>query len=77
MEIHPEKLQAREEKYRAIWAQCDLRNDRMRAATGVSFRPFDESLRDCVESLLTVAEIKPVARVTNDLINQLREEAGD
>jgi nucleoside-diphosphate-sugar epimerase len=62
VEVHPEKLKAREEKYRAIWAQCDLRNDRIRAATGVSFRPFDESLRDCVESLLTVAKIKQVVR---------------
>lgn len=62
VEVHPEKLQAREEKYRAIWAQCDLRNDRIRAVTGVSFRPFDESLRDCVESLQSVAKIKPVVR---------------
>ena len=27
----------------------------MREATGITFRPFDESLRDCVESLLAVA----------------------
>ncbi len=62
VEVHPEKLQAREQKYRAIWAQCDLRNERMRAVTGVTFRPFEESLRDCVESLLTVAGIEPVVR---------------
>ena len=62
VEVHPEKLQAREQKYRAIWAQCDLRNERMRAVTGVTFRPFEESLRDCVESLLTVARIEPVVR---------------
>ena len=62
VEVHPEKLQTREEKYRAIWSQCDLRNDRMRAVTGVSFRSFEESLRDCVESLMTVAKIKPVIR---------------
>ncbi len=62
VEVHPEKLQAREQKYRAIWAQCDLRNERMRAVTGVTFRPFEESLRDCVESLLTVAGIVPVVR---------------
>ena len=62
VEVHPEKLQTREEKYRAIWSQCDLRNDRMRAVTGVSFRSFEESLRDCVESLITVAKIKPVIR---------------
>ncbi len=62
VEIHPEKLQAREKKYRAIWAQCDLRNDRMKAVTGVSFRGFDESLMDCVESLIGVAKITPVKR---------------
>jgi nucleoside-diphosphate-sugar epimerase len=59
VEVHPEKLQAREAKYRAIWAQCDYRNDRMKAATGVTFRAFDESLRDCVESLIQVAHIEP------------------
>ena len=62
VEVHPEKLQTREKKYRAIWSQCDLRNDRMRAVTGVSFRSFEESLRDCVESLMNVAKIKPVIR---------------
>ena len=62
VEVHPEKLQVREQKYRAIWAQCDLRNERMRAVTGETFRPFEESLRDCVESLLTVAGIEPVVR---------------
>lgn len=61
-EVHPEKLKAREELYRRIWAQCDLRNDRIRAVTPVTFRPFDESLRDCVESLLTVGNVKPKLR---------------
>ncbi len=61
-DTHPERLQAREEEFRAIWAGCELRNDRMRAATGVRFRPFDESLRDCVESLLTVAKVEPKLR---------------
>ncbi|MDA0788183.1 MAG: NAD-dependent epimerase/dehydratase family protein [Proteobacteria bacterium] len=61
-EVHPEKLQAREEMYRRNWAQCDLRNDRIRAVTPVTFRPFDESLRDCVESLLTIGNVKPKLR---------------
>ena len=30
----------------------------MRIGVGVSFRPFDESLRDCVESLISVAGTK-------------------
>ena len=55
----PERIQAREAELRAIWAQLDLRNDRVRAATGVEFRPFEESLRDCVESLLSVGEVEP------------------
>ena len=49
---HPPEVKAREAELRAIWARCDVRNDRIRAVTGVRFRPFDESLRDCVESLL-------------------------
>lgn len=59
---HPEKLQARQAKYRAIWAGCDLRNERIQMVTDVSFRTFDESLRDCVESLLSVAGVTPVSR---------------
>ena len=38
---------------------CDLRNERIRALLGVEFRPWDVSLRDCVESLLAVAGVQP------------------
>ena len=55
----PERIQAREAEFRAIWAQCELRNDRIRAVTGVTFRPLDESIRDCVESLISVAGVRP------------------
>lgn len=58
----PDYIQERETKYRGIWAGCELRNDRIKAVTDVEFRPFDESLRDCVESLLTVAKVKPKLR---------------
>ena len=58
----PDRIKAREAEFRAIWAQCDLRNDRIKAVTDVEFRPFDESLRDCVESLLSVAKVKPKLR---------------
>jgi len=51
----PERIQAREAEFRAIWAQAELRNDRIRAVTGVAFRPLDDSLRDCVESLISIA----------------------
>lgn len=58
----PERLQAREEEFRAIWAGCELRNDRIRAVTDVTFRPLDVSIRDCVESLISVAKVKPKLR---------------
>ena len=53
----PERIQAREAEMRAIWAGCELRNDRIREVTDVTFRPLDESIRDCVESLLAVAKV--------------------
>lgn len=55
----PDRIKAREAELRAIWAGCELRNDRIRSVTSVAFRPFDESLRDCVESLLAVAKVQP------------------
>lgn len=58
----PERIQAREAEMRAIWAQCELRNDRICSVTGATFRPLDESIRDCVESLLSVAKVQPVLR---------------
>ncbi len=59
---HPERHQAREQEFRGIWAQIELRNDRMRAVTGQTFRPMDQSIRDCVESLISVAGVKPKLR---------------
>jgi hypothetical protein len=55
---HPDKIKPRKEEFRAIWSQCTLRNDRMQNVTGLTFRPFDESLRDCVESLIAVGDVK-------------------
>lgn len=60
----PERIQAREAEFRAIWAQCELRNDRIRTVTGVTFRPLDESIRDCVESLIAVAKVRPKVRAS-------------
>jgi nucleoside-diphosphate-sugar epimerase len=54
----PDRIKAREAEMRGIWWQTELRNDRIRAATGVSFRPLDESIRDCVESLLTIGKVR-------------------
>ena len=53
-----DRIKAREAEFRAIWALSDLRNDRMRAATGVTFRPLDESVRDCVESLIAIGGVQ-------------------
>jgi nucleoside-diphosphate-sugar epimerase len=55
----PEKVRAKEAYFRAIWAGCELRNDRIRETLGIEFRPLDVSIRDCVESLLSAAKVKP------------------
>ncbi len=54
----PDRIKEREAEFRSIWAGCILRNDRVRAATSVTFRPLDLSLRDCVESLVSVAKVE-------------------
>jgi nucleoside-diphosphate-sugar epimerase len=53
-----DRLKAREAEFRTIWAGCILRNDRIRAVVPVTFRPLDNSIRDCVESLLSVAKVE-------------------
>jgi nucleoside-diphosphate-sugar epimerase len=58
----PERIQAREAEMREIWAGCELRNDRIREVVPITFRSLDESIRDCVESLLQVAKVQPVLR---------------
>ena len=50
---------AEEEGLRAIWAQTQLRNDRITSVTGVTFRPLEESVRDCVESLMSIGGVEP------------------
>ena len=58
----PDKVKAREAQFRAIWSGCELRNDRIKGALGMEFRSLDESIRDCVESLITIGGVKPVRR---------------
>ena len=58
----PDRWKAREEEFRAIWAGLTLRNDRIRAAIPITFRPLDDSVRDCVESQLAIAGIEPNRR---------------
>ena len=47
---------------RAIWAGCELRTDRVKSVTGIEFRALDISIRDCVESLISVAGVQPQLR---------------
>jgi len=54
----PERLRAREAEFRSIWAGCILRNDRIRSVVPITFRPLDDSIRDCVESLLSIAGVQ-------------------
>lgn len=58
----PDRIKAREAELRAIWAGIELRNERIRSVVPIRFRPLDESLRDCVESLLSVAKVQPVLK---------------
>ena len=58
----PERWKEREQEFRSIWGGLTLRNDRIRAAVPTEFRPLDDSLRDCVESLIAVAGVVPNRR---------------
>ncbi len=58
VDAFPDRIKAREAEFRAIWSLCDLKNERIRAAAGVTFRPLDASIRDCVESLIAVAGVR-------------------
>ncbi len=54
----PDHIKAREGELRSIWQGLDLRNDRARSILGMEFIPLDVSIRDCVESLLTVGGVQ-------------------
>ncbi len=54
----PDRWKEREQEFRSIWAGLELRNDRIRGAVPIEFRPLDDSIRDCVESLLAIAHTK-------------------
>jgi nucleoside-diphosphate-sugar epimerase len=58
----PVRLKAREQEFREIWAGLELRNDRIKAVVPITFRPLDDSIRDCVESLMAVAGTEPHRR---------------
>ncbi|MFI4934055.1 MAG: NAD-dependent epimerase/dehydratase family protein [Caulobacterales bacterium] len=58
----PDRIKAREAEFRGIWAGAELRNERMRETVGLQFRPLDESIRDCVESLVAIAKVEVKTR---------------
>lgn len=58
----PERWKEREGEFRSIWGGLQLRNDKIRGVLPIEFRPLDDSLRDCVESLIAVAGIVPNRR---------------
>ena len=58
----PDRWKEREDEFRSIWNRLQLRNDRIRAAVPITFRPLDDSIRDCVESLLAVFHVVPNRR---------------
>lgn len=60
-DLDEEALRKSRERRAAYWG-TDLRNDRIRALLHITFRPLDDSIRDCIESLLTVGKVKPVLR---------------
>ena len=64
IDSQPDRVRQREAEMRRIWAGCDLRNERMLAVTGLPFRPLDTSLRDCVESLISIGGVQPRRRAT-------------
>ncbi|HEY3483855.1 MAG TPA: hypothetical protein VGK49_00670, partial [Ilumatobacteraceae bacterium] len=59
----PDRWKEREQEFRSIWGGLVMRNDRIRAVVPIEFRPLDDSLRDCVESLIAVAGVVPNRRV--------------
>jgi len=70
------KLDLTELEMRAIWAGCKLCNTKVRAVLGINFRPLDTSLRDCVESLISVAGVRPswakgTKRIAEDMCHTL------
>lgn len=58
----PDRFKEREAEFRSIWAGCVLRNDRIRSVVPITFRPLDDSVRDCVESLMAIAGVQPQRR---------------
>lgn len=61
----PDRWKGRETEFRSIWDGVSLRNERIRAAVPIEFRPFQDSLRDCVESLIAIGGVPVNRRHTN------------
>lgn len=63
------------EDARKIWAGCILCNEKVCTTLGVTFRRLEDSLRDCAESLISVAGVKP--RILAQLKNGNKRGAAD
>lgn len=60
--VDPSSSEGRTFKKDLIWMRLQLRNDKVRDATGMVFRSLDESLRDTAVSLIEIAAIQPRMR---------------
>ena len=60
--LDPSASAGRDFKTDLIWTRLQLRNDKIRDATGVAFRPLHESLRDTGLSLVQIAGVTPRMR---------------
>ena len=60
--VDPSSSEGRTFKKDLIWMRLQLRNGKVRDATGMVFRSLDESLRDTAVSLIEIAAIQPRMR---------------
>jgi len=63
----PDSIKARKKEFKSAWGGCDLRNARIRNTLGMEFRTLDTSVRDCVESLLSIGKVNPTVNPGNKL----------
>lgn len=68
MDQLPQQQKDREHEFRSIWRAVDMRNDRIKSVSQhcpsgpAAFRPFETTLRDCVESLILIGGVKPAMK---------------
>lgn len=62
--VDPSSSDGRDFKKDLIWTRLQLRNDKVRAATGMEFRSLEESLRDTALALIEIAGVEPRMRAS-------------